>query len=138
MVEVPGLGDRGPRMLSRQALAGVIEPRVEEIFALVQQVIRESGHEELLSSGIVLTGGSAVMPGMVELGEDIFLKPVRRAVPQYSGPLADMVAQPRSATAMGLIECARLDRLRGQKVAQKTGTVQGTLGRIKDWFVGSF
>ncbi len=138
MVEVPGLGDRSPRMLSRQALAGVIEPRVEEIFALVQQVIRESGHEELLSSGIVLTGGSAVMPGMVELGEDIFLKPVRRVVPQYSGPLADMVAQPRASTAMGLIECARLDRLRGHKVAQKSGSVQGTLGRIKDWFVGNF
>jgi cell division protein FtsA len=80
-IEVPGLGDRGPRMLSIQALAGVIEPRVEEIFSLVQQVVRESGYEEVLSSGIVLTGGSAVMPGMVELGEDIFLKPVRRAFP---------------------------------------------------------
>ena len=55
-VEVPGLGDRGPRMLSKQALAGVIEPRVEEIFSLVQQVIRESGYEEVLSSGIVITG----------------------------------------------------------------------------------
>ncbi len=137
-VEVPGLGDRAPRMLSRQALSGVIEPRVEEIFALVQQVIRESGHEELLSSGIVLTGGSSVMPGMVELGEDIFLKPVRRGLPQYAGALSDMVAQPRSATAMGLLEQARLDRLRGHKVAQKTGSVQGTLGRIKDWFVGNF
>lgn len=137
-VEVPGLGDRAPRMLSRQALSGVIEPRVEEIFALVQQVIRESGHEELLSSGIVLTGGSSVMPGMVELGEDIFLKPVRRGLPHYAGALSDMIAQPRSATAMGLLEQARLDRLRGHKVAQKTGSVQGTLGRIKDWFVGNF
>jgi cell division protein FtsA len=80
-VEVPGLGDRSPRMISKQALAGVIEPRVEEIFSLVQQVIRESGYEEVLSSGIVLTGGSAVMPGMIELGEDIFLKPVRRGFP---------------------------------------------------------
>jgi cell division protein FtsA len=62
-VEVPGLGDRGPRMLSRQALAGVIEPRIEEIYSLVQQVVRESGYEEVLSSGIVITGGSAVMPG---------------------------------------------------------------------------
>jgi cell division protein FtsA len=58
-VEVPGLGDRGPRMLSKQALAGVIEPRIEEIFSLVHQVVRESGYEEVLSSGIVLTGGSA-------------------------------------------------------------------------------
>jgi cell division protein FtsA len=83
-VEVPGLGDRSPRMLSKQALAGVIEPRVEEIFSLVQQVVRESGYEEVLSSGIVLTGGSSVMPGMIELGEDIFLKPVRRGMPKYS------------------------------------------------------
>jgi cell division protein FtsA len=132
------LGDRGPRMLSRQALAGVIEPRVEEIFSLVLQVIRESGYEEVLSSGIVLTGGSAIMPGMVELGEDIFLKPVRRGLPQYSGALADMVAQPRAATVMGLLEEARLARLRGFKVAQNNGSVQTALGRIKDWLVGNF
>ena len=137
-VEVPGLGDRGPRMLSRQALAGVIEPRVEEIFSLVLQVIRESGFEEVLSSGIVLTGGSAIMPGMVELGEDIFLKPVRRGLPQYNGALADMVAQPRAATVMGLLEEARLARLRGFKVAQNNGSVQTALGRIKDWLVGNF
>ncbi|BAO81852.1 actin-like ATPase involved in cell division [Serpentinimonas raichei] len=137
-VEVPGLGDRGPRLLSRQALAGVIEPRVEEIFALALQVIRESGHEELLSSGIVLVGGSAAMPGMVELGEDIFLKPVRRGVPGYRGALSDMVAQPRAATVMGLLEEARLARLRGHKVAQKSGSVGSAVGRIKDWFVGNF
>jgi cell division protein FtsA len=137
-VEVPGLGDRGPRMLSRQALAGVIEPRVEEIFSLVQQVIRESGYEEVLSSGIVITGGSAVMPGMVELGEDIFLKPVRRGVPRYSGALADMVAQPRAATVMGLLEEARLARVRGARVAQKHGSVKTAFGRIRDFIVGNF
>ena len=137
-VEVPGLGDRGPRMLSRQALAGVIEPRVEEIFSLVQQVIRDSGYEEVLSSGIVLTGGSSVMPGMVELGEDIFLKPVRRGLPHYSGPLADMVSQPRTATVLGLLEEAHMGRLRGLKVAQKSGSIKTTMGRIKDWFVGNF
>jgi cell division protein FtsA len=137
-VEVPGLGDRGPRMLSKQALAGVIEPRVEEIFSLVQQVVRESGYEEVLSSGVVLTGGSAVMPGMVELGEDIFLKPVRRGIPKYSSALADMVAQPRAATVMGLIEEARLARLRGYKVAQKNGSVKTAVGRVKDWFIGNF
>ena len=137
-VEVPGLGDRGPRMISKQALAGVIEPRVEEIFSLVQQVIRESGYEEVLSSGIVLTGGSSVMPGMVELGEDIFLKPVRRGVPKYSSALADMVAQPRSATVMGLLEEARQGRLRGFKVAQKSGSVKTAFGRFKDFIVGNF
>ena len=137
-VEVPGLGDRGPRMLSRQALAGVIEPRVEEIYSLVQQVVRESGFEEMLSSGIVITGGSAVMPGMVELGEDIFLKPVRRGIPKYHSALADMVAQPRAATVMGLLEEARLARLRGFKVAQKNGSMKTAFGRFKDFIVGNF
>ncbi len=137
-VEVPGLGDRGPRLLSRQALAGVIEPRVEEIFALVHQVIRESGYEEVLSSGIVLTGGSCVMPGMVELGEDIFLKPVRRGVPKYANALSDMVAQPRAATVMGLLEEARLSRIRGFKVAQKNGSMKTAFGQVRDWFVGNF
>ena len=137
-VEVPGLGDRSPRMLSKQALAGVIEPRVEEIFSLVQQVIRESGYEEVLSSGIVITGGSSVMPGMVELGEDIFLKPVRRGIPKYSSALADMIAQPRAATVMGLLEEARLARLRGFKVAAKSGTVKTAFGRFKDFIVGNF
>ena len=137
-VEVPGLGDRGPRMLSRQALAGVIEPRVEEIFSLVHQVMRESGFEEMLSSGIVLTGGSCIMPGMVELGEDIFLKPVRRGIPRYSGALSDMVAQSRAATVMGLLEEARMARLRGFKVAQKNGSMKTAFGQVKDWFVGNF
>jgi cell division protein FtsA len=137
-VEVPGLGDRGPRMLSKQALAGVIEPRIEEIFSLVQQVVRESGYEEVLSSGIVLTGGSCVMPGMVELGEDIFLKPVRRGNPKYYGALSDMVAQPRAATVMGLLEEARLARLRGFKVAQKNGSMKTAFGRFRDFIVGNF
>ena len=137
-VEVPGLGDRGPRMLSRQALAGVIEPRIEEIYALVNQVMRESGYEEVLSSGIVLTGGSCIMPGMVELGEDIFLKPVRRGIPKYASALADMVAQPRAATVMGLLEEARMARMRGYKVAQKNGSVKTAFSQVKDWFVGNF
>ncbi len=137
-VEVPGLGDRGPRLLSRQVLAGVIEPRVEEIFTLVHQVMRDSGFEEVLSSGIVLTGGASVMPGMVELAEDIFLKPVRRGVPHYAGALADMVSQPRAATVMGLLEEARLARMRGLKVAQKSGSMRTALSQVKDWFVGNF
>ncbi len=137
-VEVPGLGDRGPRLLSRQALAGVIEPRVEEIFALVHQVIRESGYEEVLSSGIVLTGGSCLMPGMVELGEDIFLKPVRRGVPKYANSLSDMVSQPRASTVMGLLEEARMARMRGFKVARKNGSMKTAFGQVRDWFVGNF
>ena len=137
-IEVPGLGDRAPRMLSKQALAGVIEPRVEEIFSLVHQVIKESGYEELLSSGIVLTGGSAVMPGMVELGEDIFLKPVRKGLPLYGGPLADMVASPRSANVMGLLEEARVARARGQKAAVQAGSVMNLVARARNWLLGIF
>ncbi|MBP8092208.1 MAG: cell division protein FtsA, partial [Giesbergeria sp.] len=91
-----------------------------------------------LSSGIVLTGGSVVMPGMVELGEDIFLKPVRRGIPKYTGTLSDMVALPRAATVMGLLEEARLARQRGFKVAQKSGSVKTAFGRFKDFIVGNF
>lgn len=137
-VEVPGLGDRGPRLLSKQALAGVIEPRIEEIFTLVQQAIRETGYEEVLSSGIVLTGGASVMPGMIELGEDIFLKPVRRGIPKYSGHLSDMVAQARASTVMGLLEEASLARLRGIKVSHNQGSIKNTIGRAKDWLIGNF
>jgi cell division protein FtsA len=129
-IEVPGIGNRGPRLLSRQALAAVIEPRVEELFSLVQQVIRESGYEELLSSGVVITGGSSLMPGMAELGEDIFLKPVRIGVPDYAGGLADVVRTPRFATALGLLEEARTQRLRGRKVAEQSGSFKETLRRM--------
>ena len=137
-IEVPGLGDRGPRQLSRQALAAVIEPRVEELFALVQQLIRESGYEELLSSGIVLTGGSALLPGMVELAEDIFLKPVRIGMPDYTGGLSDVVRSPRYSTAVGLLEEARMQRMRGRKVAEQSGSFKETMRRMKEWFLGNF
>jgi cell division protein FtsA len=137
-IEVPGLGDRGPRQLSRQALAAVIEPRVEEVLTLVQQAIRESGHAERLSSGIVLTGGTALLPGVAELAEDIFLKPVRVGLPIYSGGLADVVRSPRYATAVGLLEEARQQRLRGRKAAEQSGSFKETLRRMKDWFMGSF
>jgi cell division protein FtsA len=137
-LEVPGLGDRAPRMLSRQALAGVIEPRVEEIYSLVHQVIRESGYEELLSSGIVICGGAALMPGMVELGEDIFLKPVRKGIPLYQGALHDMVANTRSATVMGLLEEGRMARTRGLRTAQQAGSVKSMFARARDWFLGNF
>jgi cell division protein FtsA len=78
------------------------------------------------------------MPGMVELGEDIFLKPVRRGIPKYSSALADMVAQPRAATVMGQLEEARQARLRGFKVAAKSGSMKTAFGRFKDFIVGNF
>jgi cell division ATPase FtsA len=103
MVEVPGIGERGPRLLSRQTLAEVIEPRIEELYALVQSELRRSGYEDLLSSGIVITGGSSSMRGMVELGEEIFHMPVRIGQPLYHGGLSEVVRNPRYSTAVGLL-----------------------------------
>src|SRR5690606_6045633 len=137
-IEVPGLGDRGPRQLSRQALGAVIEPRVEELFTLVQQVIRESGYDDLLSSGIVLTGGSAQMPGMIELAEDVFLKPVRMAVPVYHGGLADVVCNPRFSTVMGLLQEAQAQSQRGRVKVHQGGGFRQILARMKEWFSGNF
>src|SRR6476646_2941501 len=138
MIEVPGLGERGPRTLSRQALAAVIEPRVEELFSLVHQIVRESGYEEVLSSGIVLTGGSAMMPGMIELAEDIFLKPARLCMPDYSGQLADVVRSPRYATVLGLLLEAKKQYLRGHIVTRQDGSVKAVWPRMKEWFLGNF
>src|SRR5690349_16293708 len=137
MIEVPGIGDRPPRALSRQTLAEVIEPRAEELFSLVQQVLRESGHEELLSSGVVLTGGSAVMQGMVELGEEIFHMPVRIGVPRYAGGLADVVKSPRYATAMGLL-FEGVAQLQQGRVSTQNGSVRAVFGRMRDWFQRNF
>ena len=136
--DVPGLGDRGPRALSRQALAAVIEPRVEELFSLVHQVVRESGFEEVLSSGIVITGGSALMPGMCELAEDIFLKPARVGEPDYHGQLTDVVRSPRYATVLGLLMEAKRQYLRGQVVTRHGGSAKAIWERMKEWFMGNF
>ncbi len=94
IIEVPGVGDRPPRKLSRQTLAEVIEPRIEELYTLVQAELRRSGFEELLSSGIVLTGGTALLAGMTELGEEVFHLPVRVGVPAYIGRARGRRAQP--------------------------------------------
>ena len=136
--DVPGLGDRAARALSRQALAAVIEPRVEELFSLVHQVVRESGFEEVLSSGIVLTGGSAMMPGMMELAEDIFLKPARVGIPDYNGQLADVVKSPRYSTVLGLLLEAKQQYLRGQVVHRQASSAGAVLQRMKEWFLGNF
>ncbi|MEO8142828.1 MAG: cell division FtsA domain-containing protein, partial [Betaproteobacteria bacterium] len=137
MIEVPGIGDRPPRVMSRQTLAEVIEPRAEELFSLVQQVLRESGYEELLSSGVVLTGGSSMMQGMVELGEEIFHMPVRIGMPRYSGGLADVVRSPRYATAMGLLFEGASQMQQG-RIAKQGGSVGAVVGRMRDWFQRNF
>jgi len=138
MIEVPGVGDRGPRELSRQTLAEVIEPRVEELYSLIQRELRSSGLEELLSSGIVITGGSALMKGMVELGEEVFHMPVRVGVPQYNGALAEVVRNPRYSTGMGLL-MAGLDQVKRDRVAKMQGAgFKELLDKMKSWFKGNF
>jgi cell division protein FtsA len=137
MLEVPGIGERGMRSLSRQTLAEVIEPRVEELYSLVQQALRDSGFEELLSSGLVLTGGSSVMQGMVELGEEIFHMPVRIGVPRYAGGLADVVRAPRYATAVGLL-LEGVAQVHHGKLSRQSGSVSAVLGRMREWFQRNF
>jgi cell division protein FtsA len=138
VIEVPGVGERGARQLSRQTLAEVIEPRVEELYTLVQAELRRSGFEEMLSSGIVLTGGSAVMRGMVELGEEIFHMPVRLGIPAYMGGLADVVRSPRYATAVGLLLEGR-DQFRRERDSRgQTSGVLGVVERMREWFAANF
>ncbi len=138
MVEVPGLGERDPRQLSRKTLAEVIEPRVEELYSLVQTELRRSGYEELLSSGVVITGGSSVMQGMVELGEEIFHMPVRVGYPAYHGALAEAVRHPRHSTGLGLL-LAGMQQLRNRELARMTaGSFRQVLDRMKTWFTGNF
>ncbi len=137
MIEVPGIGDRPPRTLSKQTLAEFIEPRMEELYSLVQAELRRSGFEELLSSGIVITGGSAGMQGMVELGEEVFHMPVRMGWPRYEGGLAEVMHNPRYATCMGLL-LAGLEA-RGRNAPKLSGNnLKDILERMKSWFKGNF
>jgi cell division protein FtsA len=137
-VEVPGVGERAARQLSRKTLAEVIEPRVEELYSLVQSELRRSGYEELLSSGIVITGGAAVMQGMVELGEEVFHMPVRIGQPGYCGGLAEVVRHPRYATAVGLL-LAGVQEYRSRELARlQVGTFRQVVDRMRNWFTGNF
>ncbi|GAB4121187.1 MAG: cell division protein FtsA [Sideroxydans sp.] len=137
-IEVPGVGERGSRMLSRQTLAEVIEPRVEELYALVQTELRRSGLEEVLSSGIVITGGSSAMQGMVELGEEIFHLPVRQGLPRNIGGLSAVVKTPRYATGVGLLVYG-LEQVRRNEVARVgSGSFKDVLEKMQEWFKRNF
>lgn len=138
MVEVPDVGNRGSRQLSRQTLAEVIEPRVEELYSLVQAELRRSGFEELLSSGIVITGGSASLRGMVELGEEIFHMPVRLGLPNYHGNLKEVIHTPRYSTGIGLI-MAGIQQMQHQHGAKlQGGSARQIFTRMKGWFQKNF
>jgi cell division protein FtsA len=137
VIEVPGVGERAARKLSRQTLAEVIEPRIEELYSLVQAELRRSGFEEMLSSGIVLTGGTALLQGMPELGEEVFHLPVRVGVPAYTGGLSEVVRSPRFATSVGLLMEARDQYLRGQEARAQPG-IGGMMERMGKWFKANF
>ena len=137
-IEVPGVGERGARMLSRQTLAEVIEPRVEELYSLVQTELRRSGFEDLLSSGIVITGGSSAMQGMVELGEEIFHMPVRLGMPRYVGGLSDVVKTPRFSTGVGLLLYGLEQHHRHVATRAHSGSFTDVLERMKAWFQNNF
>jgi cell division protein FtsA len=133
-IEVPSVGGRRPRVLSRQILAEIIEPRMEEIFTLVHREILKSGYENLIPSGVVLTGGTASLEGLPELVEQIFNLPVRRGYPAGVGGLLDVVNNPMYATAVGLILYGKQNASDG---ARANTNHRGLFSRIKNW-VGDF
>ncbi len=137
-VKVPGVGDRPARDLSRQALAEVVEPRYEELFTLIQSELRRSGYEDLIAAGIVLTGGTSSMEGVVELAEEIFHMPVRLAVPQSVTGLVDVVNNPMYSTAVGLLLFGFKQQELGRGVSRKTEQAVNLFSRIKNWFMGNF
>ncbi|MCU0842124.1 MAG: cell division protein FtsA [Thiobacillaceae bacterium] len=138
MIEVPGIGERGARMLSIQTLSEVIEPRVEELYSLVQAELRRSGFEEQISSGLVLTGGSSQMKGMVELAEEVFHMPVRLGVPEYVGGLSERVRNPRYATSVGLL-IAGLEKHDLDQASKLQGaSFKQVMERMRAWFQQNF
>lgn len=138
MLEVPDVGNRGARALSRQTLTEVIEPRVEELYLLIQAELRRSGFEQLLSSGIVITGGSSSMQGMVELGEEIFHMPVRLGLPIYKGNLEEVIQTPRYSTAIGLVMLGAEEHFHDHKAKLKSNSAKQVLARMKGWFQENF
>ena len=134
LIEVPGVGGRGKREIKKEELANIIELRIEEIFAIVHKRIEESGFADLLPGGVVLTGGTAKMPGIDRLGEDIFGLPVKIGVPKGVEGLDDSIRDPIHATGIGLI-------LHGVYNEQEMGRVVGErrpfnrfIEKVKRWF----
>lgn len=139
MIEVPGVGDRPARRLARQTLAEVVEPRYDELLTLVHGELRRSGFEEMCAAGVVLTGGSSKMEGVVELAEEIFHMPVRLGVPVNVTGLAEVVRNPIHATGVGLLLAGRNNRLNPQTASSvNTKSQQGILKRMTEWFQKTF
>lgn len=136
-IEVPSVGARPPRRLSRQNLAEVVEPRYEELFSLIQAELQRGGFEALLTAGLVLTGGSARMEGAVDLAEAVFHLPVRLGVPQGVVGLSDVVRSPIYSTSVGLLLFGQRQMSVEQGDAAERG-LSSLWGRTKSWFQGNF
>jgi len=137
-IEVPSVGERPARRLARQTLAEVVEPRFEELFALVRDELVRSGFNEIIAAGVVLTGGSSKMEGAVELAEEVFHTQVRLGAPQHVAGLVEVVRNPIHATGVGLL----IYGLQHQELMQPARGVSSGLGEVLDrmmsWFKGNF
>jgi len=137
-IEVPSIGDRPPRRLSRQTLAEVVEPRYEELMTLIQAELRRSGFEDVIAGGVVLTGGSSKMEGVIDLAEEVFHMPVRLGVPRYISGLVDVVRNPIYSTGVGLLLFGHKNRTQGgMELAGESG-LKAVWDRMKSWFQGNF
>lgn len=138
VIEVPSVGGRKPRIISRQVLSEIIQPRAEEIFDLIGREIHTSGYEDLISAGVVLTGGASLMEGMAEMSEQIFDLPVRVGYPNSVGGLKDIVKSPVHATGVGLVLYGAMNRITNRKPQDK-GVLYGIASRMKslanDFFI---
>jgi cell division protein FtsA len=136
MIQVPSVGDRAPRSLSRQSLAEVVEPRYDELFTLVQAELRRSGFENLIPAGIVLTGGTSKMEGVIELAEEIFDMPVRLGIPQNVRGMRDIVTNPIYSTGVGLLLYGM--KQKGIHKITSYGSRESSWNRLKGWLARNF
>ncbi len=134
-IEVPSIGDRSPRKISAQNLAEIIEPRYEELLLLVQAELRRSGYEDAIATGIVLTGGSSKVMGLIDLAEEIFHMPVRMGGPQNVTGLTEVVKNPIHSTGVGLLIYGK-DHQNLSSSIDAEGS--GWFAKIKNWFNGNF
>jgi cell division protein FtsA len=135
LIEVPSVGGRSPRTLPRHLLSEIITPRMEEIFRLIQREIRKSGYENLIGAGVVLTGGTSMMEGIVELAEQVFDLPVRVGTPRGVKGLVDVVNSPLYATGAGIVCFGAKNRFSGKegRFRENRNLFGRLFGRIRDW-----
>ena len=134
-IEVPSVGGRKPRIMARQVLGDVLQARAEEICQLVLTEIRRAGFERSLNSGVVLTGGGAILEGLPEIAEQIFDMPARRGTPAGIGGLVDVVASPVYSTAVGLVLCGYRNR-GGRGFSSSRHAATGTFGKVTGRLMG--